>query len=76
VWQKLFSFNHEFYYFYKTGYPLQNSSLRQLHNDGGIVSIVHSSAGRLLLEYQNGAPSSGFMSWRNKKKSQGLRTGE
>ena len=56
------------------GYPLRNSSLRQLHSDGGVVSIVSSSAGRLLLEYlparrlrssgyypkyQNGALSSG-----------------
>ena len=57
------------------GYPLQNSSLGQLHSDGGVVSIVPSSAGRLLLvylsarrlrssgyyqKYQNGALSSGF----------------
>jgi hypothetical protein len=33
------------------GYPLQNSSLGQLHSDGGIVTILRSSAGRLLLEY-------------------------
>jgi len=61
--------------FTSQGYPLQNSSLGQLHSDGGIVSIVHSSAGRLLLEYlaahrlrssgyypkyQNGALSSDF----------------
>jgi len=32
------------------GYPLQNSSLGQLHSDGGVISIVRSSAGRLLLE--------------------------
>ena len=31
--------------------PLQNSSLRQLHSDGGVVSIVHSNAGMLLLVY-------------------------
>jgi len=56
-------------------YPLRNSSLGQLRSDGGVVSIVRSSAGRLLLEYlsarqlrssgyypkyQNGAISSGF----------------
>jgi hypothetical protein len=56
-------------------YPLQNSSLGQLHSNGGVVSIVLSSARRLLLEYlsarrlrasgyypkyQNGTPSSGF----------------
>ena len=54
---------------------LQNSSLEQLHRDGGVVSIVRISAGRLLLvylsarrlrssgyypNYQNGALSSGF----------------
>jgi len=33
------------------GYPLQYSSLGQLHSDGGVVPIVCSSAGRLLLEY-------------------------
>ena len=64
-----------FILFTNQGYPLQNSSLVQLHSDGGIVSIVCSSAGRLLLEYlsarrlrssgyypkyQNGALSSGF----------------
>jgi hypothetical protein len=32
-------------------YPLQNSSLGQLHSNGGLVSIVGSGAGRLLLEY-------------------------
>ena len=57
------------------GYTLQNSSLGQLHSEGGVVSIVRSSAGRLLLvyisarrlrssgyypQYQNGALSSGF----------------
>jgi hypothetical protein len=36
------------------GYPFQNSSLGQLHSDGGVVSIVRSSAGRLLLEYLSG----------------------
>jgi len=56
-------------------YPLKNSSLGQLHNDGGVVSIDRSSAERLLLvylsarllrssgyysTYQNGALSSGF----------------
>ena len=61
--------------FTNQGYPLQNSSLGQLHSDGGVVSIVNSSAGRLLLEYlsarrlrssgyypkyQDGALSSGF----------------
>ena len=37
--------------FTNQGYPLQNSSLGQLHIDGGVVSIVRSSAGRLLLVY-------------------------
>jgi hypothetical protein len=64
-----------FILFKNQGYPLQNSSLGQLHSDGGVVSIVRSSAGWLLLEYlsvrrfsssgycpkyQNGALSSGF----------------
>jgi hypothetical protein len=78
VWQKsnendFLSLN--FILFTNQGYPLQNSSLGQLHSDGGIASIVHSSTGRLLLEYlsarrlrssgyypkhENGALSSGF----------------
>ena len=64
-----------FILFTSQGYPLQNSSLGQLHSDKGIVSIVRSSAGRLLLvylsarrlrssgyypKYQNGALSSRF----------------
>jgi hypothetical protein len=64
-----------FILFTNQGYPLQNSSLGRPHSEGGIVSIVRSSAGRLLLEYlsarqvhssgyypkyQNGALSSGF----------------
>jgi hypothetical protein len=32
------------FFFTKQGYPLQNNSLGQLHSDGGIVSIVCSSA--------------------------------
>jgi len=40
-----------FILFTNQGYPLQNRSLGQLHSDGGVVSIVRSSAGRLLLEY-------------------------
>jgi len=53
VWQKSnetdFLLTMNFILFTNLGYPLQNSSLRQLHSDGGIVSIVRSSAGRLLL---------------------------
>ena len=64
-----------FIIFTNQGYLLQNSSLGQLHSDGGVVSIVRSSAGRFLLvslsarrlrtsgyypKYQNGALSSGF----------------
>jgi len=79
VWQKSnetdFLLTVNFILFTNQGYPLQNSSLGQLHSDGGVVSIVHSIAGRLLLEYlsarrfrssgyypkyQNGALSSGF----------------
>jgi len=79
VWQKdnetdlLLTMN--FILFTNQGYPLRNSSLGQLHSDRGVVSIVRSSAARLLLEnlsdhrlrssgyyskYQNGALSSGF----------------
>jgi len=79
VWQKsnvtdiLLTMN--FILFTNQGYPFENSSLGQLQNDGGVVSIVRSSAGRLLLEYlsarrlrfsgyypkyQNGVLSSGF----------------
>ena len=78
MWQKSnetdFLLTMNFILFTNQGYPLQNSSLGQLHSDGG-VSIVRSSAGRLLLvylsarqlrssgyypEYQNDALSSGF----------------
>jgi len=40
-----------FILFTNQGYPLQKSSLGQLHNDGGVVSIVRTSAGRLLLVF-------------------------
>jgi len=79
AWQKSnetdFLLTINFILFTNQGYPLQNSSLGQLHSDGGVVSIVHSSAGRLLLkylsarrlrssgcypQYQNGTLSSGF----------------
>ena len=79
VWQKSdetdFLLTMNFILFTNQGYPLQNSSLGHLHNDGGVVSIVRSSAGRLLLvylsarrlrssgyypKYQNCALSSGF----------------
>ena len=79
VWQKSnetdFLLTMNFILFTNQGYPLQNSSLGQLHGDGGVVSIVRSSAERLLLvylsarrlrcsgyypEYQNGALSNGF----------------
>ena len=53
VWQKSnetgFLLTMNFVLFTNQGYPLQNSSLGQLHSDGGVVSIVRSSAGRLLL---------------------------
>ena len=55
VWQKSnetdFLLTLNFILFTNEGYPLQNSSLGQLHSDGGVVSIVSSSAGRLLLVY-------------------------
>ena len=39
-----------FILFTNQDYPLQNTSLGQLHSDRGVVSTVRSSAGRLLLE--------------------------
>ena len=40
-----------FILFTNQGYLLQTSSLGQLHSDGGVVSNVRSSAGRLLLVF-------------------------
>jgi len=74
VWQKSnetdFLLTINFILFTNLGYPLQNSSLGQIHSDRGVVSIVLSSAGRLSArrlrssgyypKYQNGALSSGF----------------
>ena len=79
VWQKSneidFLLTMNFILFTNQGYPLQNSSLGQLHSDGGVVSIFRSSAGRRLLvfltarrlrssgyypKYKNGGLSSGF----------------
>ena len=55
VWQKSnetdFLLTMNFILFTNQGNPLQNSSLGQLHSDGGIVSIVRSSAGKLMLVY-------------------------
>ena len=55
VWQKSnetdFLLTVNFILFTNQGYPLQNSSLGQLHGDGGVLFIVRSSTGRLLLEY-------------------------
>ena len=54
MWQKSnetdFLLTMNFILFTNQGYPLQNSSLGQLHSDGSIVFIVHSRAGRLLLD--------------------------
>jgi len=55
VWQESnetdFLLTMNFTIFTNQGYPLQNSSLGQLHSDGGVVFIVRSSAGRFLVEY-------------------------
>ena len=55
VWQKSnetdFLLTMNFILFTNQGYPFQNSSLEQLHSDGGVISIVRSSAGRLLPVY-------------------------
>ena len=90
VWQKSnetdFLLTINFILFTNQGYALQNSSLGQLHSDGGVVSIVRSSAGRLLLVYLSARryalrilskvlkwrPFKWFLSRANKKKSQGL----
>jgi hypothetical protein len=49
VWHKTnetdFLLTMNFILFANQGYPLQNSSFGQLHSDGGVVSIVRSSAG-------------------------------
>ena len=94
VWQKSdetdFLLTMNFILFTNQGYPLQNSSLGQLQSDGGVVSIVRSSARRLLLLYFSSSVTlfwilSKVLKWRtfkqvlsrkNKKKSQGLRSGE
>ena len=55
MWQKSngtdFLLTMNFILFHKSKLSLKNSSLGQLHSDGGVVSIVRSSAGRLLLVY-------------------------
>jgi len=55
VWQKSnetdFLLTMNFILFTNQGYHLQNSSLGQIQSDVGIVSIVRSSPGRLLLVY-------------------------
>jgi len=95
VWQKSnetdFLLTMNFIRSTNPGYPLQNSSLGQLHSDGGVVSIVRSSAGRLLLVYPFSSsvtlfwilskvpkliPFKCFLSRGNKRKSQELRSGE
>ena len=68
VWQKSnetdFLLTVNFILFTNQGYPIQNSSLGQLHSDGGVVSIVRSSTGRLLLVYLSARQlcSSGYYS--------------
>ena len=69
--------------FTNQGYPLQNSSLGQLHSDGGVVSAVPSSAFSssvtlfwILSKVPKWRPFKWFLSRGNKKKSQGLRSGE
>jgi hypothetical protein len=94
VWQKInvanFLLTMNFILFTNQCYPLQNSSLGQLHSDGGVLSIVRSSAGRLLLAPFSSSvalfwtlsvvpkwrPFKWFLSRENKKKSQGLRSGK
>ena len=55
LWQKSnetdFLLTMNFILFTNQGYPLQNSSLGQLHSDVGVVSILRSSAEKFLLVY-------------------------
>ena len=66
VWQKRnetdFILTINFILFTNQGCPLQNSSIGQLHSNEGVVSIVHSSAGRLLQLYLSARrlPSTGY----------------
>jgi len=90
VWQKSnetdFLLTMNFILFTNQGYPLRNSALEQVHSDGGIVSIVCSSAGIpfsssitlfwILSKVPKWRPFKWFLSWGNEKKSQGLRSGE
>jgi len=79
VWQKSnetdFLLTVNFILFTNQGYPLQNSSVGQLHSDGSVVSIACSSTGRLLLEYLSARRlrSSGYyLKYRNDTLSSGL----
>ena len=92
VWQKSketdFLLTMNFILFTNEGYPLQNSSLGQLHGDGGVVSMVRCSASAgipfslsvtlfwILTKAPKWRPFKWFLSQMNKKKSQGLRSGE
>ena len=53
VWQKSneinFLFKKVFIFYKRQCYPLQNSSLGQLHTDGNVVPAFGSSAGSLTL---------------------------
>jgi hypothetical protein len=90
VWQKsnetCFLLTVKFISVTNRGYPLQNSSLEQLHSDEGVVSIVRSSAGIpfsssvtlfwILSKVPKWRPFKWCFSRGNEKKSQGLRSGE
>ena len=90
VWQKSnetdFLLTVNFILFTDQGYPLQNSSLGQLHSDGGVVSIVCSDAGIpfsslvtlfwILSEVPKWRPFKWVLSRGNKEESQGPRSGE
>ena len=90
VWQKSnetdFLLTMNFILFTNKGYPLQNSSLGQLHSDGGVVSIVCSDAGIpfsslvtlfwILSEVPKWRPFKWVLSLGNKRKSQELRSSE
>ena len=94
VWQKSkqtgFLLTMNFILFTNQGYPLQNSSLGQLHSDGGVVSIfvavlegfcwyTFQLVCYVLLDIIQSTKMAAFQvvfETRNKKKSQGLRSGE
>jgi len=79
-----------FILFTNQSYPLRNSSLGQLHSDGGVVSLFVAVLEGVcwntiqlvgydlldIIQITKMAPFQVFLRQRNKNKSQGLRSGE